>query len=101
MSNQPQQPQPLVSPEAYVSAQFGEACQEISANPQEVFQLLLFSFLQITPEERGAHHRGLKHDFNIFAGAVDFKSLEATIDEQIKQAELGLYDALSGFWERQ
>ena len=97
MSNQ--QPQPLVSPEAYVSEQFGEACQEIGANPQEVFNMLLFSFMKITPEERGDRFLELKKDFNTFASAVDFKALQETIDEQIKRAELGMYDSLSGFWE--
>ncbi len=99
MSNQNQQPQPLVSPEAYIGTQFGEACQEIGAQPQEVFTMLLFSFMKITPEERGDRFLSLKKDFNVFADAVDFKALEATIDEQIKKAELGLYDSLAGFWE--
>ena len=69
-SNQQQQPQPLVSPEAYLSTQFGEACQEIGANPQEVFNMLLFSFMKITPEERGDRFLALKKDFNVFADAV-------------------------------
>ena len=49
MSNEPQT---QVSPEAYISTEFGNACQEIGANPQEVFNMLLFSFMKITP--RGA-----------------------------------------------
>lgn len=98
MSNQ-QPPQPLVSPEAYISTEFGKACEEIGANPQEVFNMLLFSFMKIAPEERGDRFLALKKDFNTFAGKVDFKALEATIDAQIKTAELGLYDSLAGFWE--
>lgn len=98
MSNQQQQPQPLVSPEAYISEEFGKACQEIGAQPQDVFNMLLFSFMKITPEERGERFLSLKKDFNTFADAVDFKALEATIDEQIKKAELGMYDSLSLFW---
>ena len=98
MSNETN-PNAAVSPEAYVSTQFGEACQEISANPQEVFSMLLFGFLKITPEDRGVYFRGLRKDFNAFAEAVDFKTLQATIDEKINEAELGLYDSLAKFWE--
>lgn len=97
MSNEQQQP--AVSPEAYISTEFANACQEIGANPQEVFSMLLFSFMKITPEERGDRFLSLKKDFNTFAGKVDFKTLQATIDEKIKEAELGLYDSLAGFWE--
>ena len=97
MSNE--QPQAAVSPEAYISTEFGLACQEIGANPQEVFNMLLFSFMKITPEERGDRFLELKKDFNTFASKVDFKALQFEIDERIKQAELGLYDSLAGFWE--
>jgi len=97
MSNEQQQPQ--VSPEAYISTEFGNACQEIGANPQEVFNMLLFSFMKITPEDRGDRFLALKKDFNTFASAVDFKTLQASLDEKIKEAELGLYDSLAGFWE--
>ena len=68
MSND--KPQAAVSPEAYISTQFGEACQEIGANPQEVFSMLLFSFMKLTPEERGDRFLSLKKDFNRFADAV-------------------------------
>ena len=100
MSNEPQQAQPkaMVSPEAYISTEFGKACEEIGANPQEVFNMLLFSFMKIAPEERGTRFLHLKQAFNTFAGKVDFKALEATIDTQVKAAELGLYDSLSEFW---
>lgn len=97
MSNE--QKQPAVSPEAYISTQFAEACQEIGANPQEVFSMLLFGFMQITPEHRGNHFLALKKDFNKFAAAVDFKILQKVIDEKINAAELGLYDSLATFWE--
>lgn len=97
MSNEQQNA--AVSPEAYISTEFGNACQEIGANPQEVFSMLLFSFMKITPEERGDRFLSLKKDFNTFAAAVDFKSLQIVIDEKIKAAELGLYDSLAKFWE--
>ncbi len=98
MSNE-QQGQAAVSPEAYISTEFGSACQEIGANPQEVFNMLLFSFMKITPEERGDRFLELKKDFNTFASAVDFKTLQEALDAKIKEAELGLYDSLAGFWE--
>ena len=99
MSNPQEQPQPLVSPEAYINTQFGEVCQEISAPPRDVLLMLLFSFLAITPEERGGYFRKLKKEFNVFADAVNWKALEATIDEKVNAAELGLYDALAKHWE--
>ncbi len=97
MSNENQNA--AVSPEAYISTQFGAACQEIGANPQEVFNMLLFSFMKITPENRGERFLELKRDFNKFAGAVDFKTLQTVIDEKINAAELGLYNSLADFWE--
>jgi len=87
-----------VSPEAFISTQFNEACQEIAANPQDVFHLLLFSFLQITPEERGTKLLEMKRDFNTFAEAVNFKELQGEIDQRIEKAELGLSDSLAQFW---
>ena len=96
MSNENQQAQ--VSPEAYISTEFGNACQEIGANPQEVFNMLLFSFMKITPEDRGERFLELKRDFNKFAAAVNFKTLQIQLDEKIKEAELGLYDSLATFW---
>jgi len=96
-----QPPQPLVSPATYVSKEFGEACQEISANPQEVFTLLLFQFLLTTPEMRGSKFRALKKQFNEFAEATDFKALEEGINKTIAEAELSLTDWLQKGWDVQ
>lgn len=96
-----QPPQPLVSPATYVSKEFGEACQEISANPQEVFTLLLFQFLLTTPEMRGSKFRALKKQFNEFAEAVDFKAVEEDINGKIAKADLQLTDWLQEKWDVQ
>lgn len=96
-----QQPQPLVSPTAYISGQFEEACQDISANPQEVFQMLLFSFVTMKPESRGKFFRDLRTDFNTFAGTVDLGAVEKTITDTIAAAELKLHDSLmDNFWAK-
>lgn len=95
-----QQGQPLVSPQAYIQQQFGEACEELGVNPQETVLLCLFKFLQITPEDRGVHVAALKTDFNRFAGSADFEALQKTIDESINKVELQLYDALAATWPR-
>lgn len=93
--SEPTTPSPTaVAPEAYISGRFQEACQEISANPQEVFSMLLYGFMKIAPEDRGAHFRGLKKDFNVFAAAVDFPQLQKAIDSVVESAELQLHDAL-------
>lgn len=101
MSNGNQQPQPLVSPAQYVSSQFGEACQELSVNPQEVFSLLLFQFLLTTPEMRFKKFRELKKQFNEFAASVDFKALEKEIEDKVKEADLGMDDWLQKQWDVQ
>jgi hypothetical protein len=84
-----------------VSTQFGEACQEISANPQEVFSLLLFQFLLTTPEMRGSKFRALKKQFNDFAESVDFKALEAEINTKVEEADLFMTDWLQKEWDTQ
>ncbi len=98
MSNDKEK-QPIVSPVAYISGQFEEACQDISANPQEVFQMLLFSFVKMKPENRGAFFRGLKTDFNTFSEVVDLVGLEKQITDAVASAELQLHDSLmEKFW---
>ena len=96
-----QPPQPLVSPANYVSKEFGDACQEISANPQEVFTLLLFQFLLTTPEMRGSKFRALKKQFNEFAESVDFKAVEEDINAEVAKADLKLTDWLQAKWDVQ
>lgn len=100
MSNDQQaKPQPLVSPVAYISGQFEEACQDISANPQEVFQMLLFSFVSMKPENRGKFFRNLRTSFNKFAEVVDLVALEKQITDAVATAELQLHDSLmDNFW---
>ncbi len=101
MSNTKPEAQPLVSPVAYISGQFEEACQDISANPQEVFQMLLFSFVTMKPENRGTFFRSLKNSFNEFAGVVDLVKLEKQITDSIASAELQFHDTLMDkFWAK-
>lgn len=95
-----EQEQPLVSPQAYVNAQFGQACQEIGIQPQEVVLLTIFQFLQTTPEDRGVKIAKLKKQFNEFAAAGDFEKLQKTIDDTVNEVQLQLSDALSLFWEK-
>lgn len=96
MSNE--QSQPLVSPHAYIQQAFGESCEEIGVNPQETVLLLLFQFLQTTPEDRGVDIATLKSDFNRFAKAGDFEELQKAIDDVVNKVELQLYDALAENW---
>ncbi len=92
------QQQPLVSPQAYIQQQFGEACEELGLQPQETVLLCLFDFLTITPEERGVEIAQLKKAFNKFCEAGDFEELQKTIDESVNKVELQMYDALAANW---
>ncbi len=93
-----QQGQPLVSPQAYIQQQFGEACEELGVNPQETVLLCLFDFLTVSPEDRGVLVAELKKSFNKFAEAGDFEELQKTIDETVNKVELQMYDALAANW---
>ena len=87
-----------LNPTNYINKLFGEACQEIGQQPQEVVGLLLFQFLQITPEDRGTLMAELKKDFNSFTAVADFDAVIKNINEHIDEAELNLYDWLAQVW---
>ena len=83
-----------LSPMNYINKQFGEACQEIAAEPQNVVDMLIFSFMTVTPEERGAKFALMKKEFNKFAASADFKTLTSSINKQINDEELQLLNWL-------
>lgn len=99
--NNPNQPQPLVSPTAYIHRSFGEWCEENMSNPQEILMMLIFRFLQINPEQRVNEVRHMKADFTKFAGTADFDGLQKIIDDGVNQVELALLDYLEEGWETQ
>lgn len=89
-----------LSPMNYLSKTFGEVCQDLGLNPQEVMNLLVFAFLQ-TPEEGRLKRMGqLKVLYNEFSKEADFKQVLETINGAIETAELKLHDWLLERTER-
>lgn len=83
-----------MSPMNYLQKTFGDVCQDLGLNPQEVMNLLVFAFLQ-TPEE-GRHLRlsQLRVLYNEFNEVGDFDKVLETITGAIEGSELKLYNWL-------
>lgn len=83
-----------LSPMNYLSKTFGETCQDLGLNPQEVMNLLVFKFLQTPAEGRSGGLARLRTQFNTFADQADFDEVLETINGAINKAELKLHDWL-------
>ncbi len=83
-----------LSPMNYINKVFGEACQDMGLNPQEVMNLLLFAFIQTPTGGRVRRLSQMRVLFNEFNEVADFDEVLTTINGAIEGAELKLYDWL-------